>query len=582
MISLGKLKDRKLVQWALAYLAGAWLLLQVLDLLAASFALPDVLLRIATVVLAVGFLAALVVAWYHGEKGAQRVGAVELIMLTGILIVAAAAVTFVRGPGEEPAAALLQGGGATAFTAAAAPAQVVEQGSIAVLPFVDMSAEPGQEYFSDGLTEELLNVLAQLPELRVASRTSAFAFKGKDVSIDSIARALRVANVLEGSVRRSGERVRITAQLINAGTGYHLWSESYDRELRDIFAVQDEISRAIVRALELELSGGRATGRLAKEETKDPEAHALVLKGYHFGRQNTREALEQAVELFREATRRDPAYARAYAGLAWSYSGQAYFGHGPRARLVQQARAAAERAVELDPGLAEAHSELADIAQLHDWDFRAAEAHFRRALELNPGLASPRSRMAWMLMDLGKTDEAIAEAKRATELDPVAAGLLSNLAAMYTYAGQHERAVPVYEAALALDPESPIVLANLALTYADLGRHAEAITTVERAQKLAPDEPFVLTTLAYVNGRAGRRSDAERAIRSLEALPDLSPYFLATAHAPLGDADRVFALLERAVAERDPGAPDLGVDPALDPYRADPRMRVLLDRIGLP
>ena len=231
-----RVRARKLFQWAAAYVAGAWLVLQLIDVLTDRLAWPDVIFRAAIVLLAVGFLAALVVAWYHGERGEQRVSGVELGMLAGIFTLAAVSVMYFAGTSPTAVAGDVP-------AADAAP----HAGSIAVIPFVNMSGDAEQEYFSDGLTEELLNVLAQQQGLRVASRTSSFAFKGSRVPVDSIARALRVAHVLEGSVRRDGEHIRITAQLIKADDGYHVWSQTYDRQLASVFAVQDEISRAIVR-----------------------------------------------------------------------------------------------------------------------------------------------------------------------------------------------------------------------------------------------------------------------------------------------------------------------------------------------
>ncbi len=575
MISWQVLKDRKLAQWALAYLAGAWVVLQVLDLLAQPFAWPVLVLRAAVVLLGVGFFAVLVVAWYHGERGTQRVSGPELLMLAGIFVVAGAAVAFVsRGRSGAPAAAA----GRDATATAAAPAAAAEQGSIAVLPFLDLSPKHDQEYFSDGLADELLDALTRLPGLRVASRTSAFAFRGMSVSIDSIGRALRVGNVLEGSVRKEGDRVRITAQLISAGTGYHLWSETYDRELKDVFAVQDEISRAIVNALALKLSGGQAA-RLVKEGTSDPQAHDLALKGDYFAHQGNRAALARAVDLLGQAIRRDTTYARAWAELANAFSQQAYARYGPREALVAKAREAATRALALDSTQASAQFALGRLAWQQDWDPRAAEAHYRRAIELNPGLAVAHSQRGWVLMDMGRTAEALAEAKRATELDPVSAGMLNNLGGMYNYAGQAEQAVQAFRAAIALQPNSSVALANLAATLSVAGRHQEAIRTAEQARALDPQDQYTLAVLAYGYARAGRRADAERALAALQSQPEPSPYLVATAYAGLGAAAKVFEFLERAVAQKDESALDLGVDPVFDPYRGDPRMRPLLDRI---
>jgi len=575
---LERLKRRKLVQWAVAYLAGSWLLLQVLSLLAQPFAWPDLVLRAATVLLAIGFFAALIIAWYHGERGVQRASGVEILMLAGILVIAGAAVALVgrsyarRGGSPPP----VRGPAGTATAAAG------DQGSIAVLPFANLSSDPQQEYFSDGLTDELLDALTQVPGLRVASRTSAFAFKGKGVGVDSIARALRVANVLEGSVRKAGDRVRITAQLISASSGYHVWSETYDRELKDVFAVQDEISRAIVAALELKLAAGNVGPRLVKEETRDPAAHDLVLQGDYFTRQGTRESLARAVDLFGPAIGRDPGYARAYAGLASVQAQQAYLRYGPREALTKAARAAAQKAVALDSSLAEGYYVLGTLAWQSDLDLRASEAHYRKAIQLNPGLAPPHSRHAWILMDLGKKEEALAEARRATELDPVSSGVLTNLGSMYFYARQADRALQAYRAAIVLMPEGQVPLDDYAMLLSELGRHEEAIRNAERSRALDPNDQFTLAVLALVYGRAGRRAEADQAVAALRAQPEPSPYLLATAYAGLGDKEQVFTQLARAVAERDEAVTDLGVDPVFDAYRADSRMRSLLDRIGLP
>jgi serine/threonine-protein kinase len=504
---------------------------------------------------------------------------VELLVLAGILLTAGVAVALVSRSGKS-ASPVAATAGAPLAAAGPPSAPASEQGSIAVLPFVNMSSDAEQEYFSDGLTEELLNVLAQIPELRVASRTSAFAFKGKNVPVDSIARALHVANVLEGSVRRSGDRVRITAQLVEARNGFNLWSETYDRDLKDIFAVQDEISKAIVHQLQIKLAAGGAP--LAKQETADPEAHTLLLKGIAAGRQNTRESFAEAERLFRQAIQRDPRYARAHARLAATLMNRAYLRQIPLEAGYAQARAEAERALALDPGLSTAHMVLGLIADSHDWDFAAAEEHYRRAVEANPNDAQAYSSRAWLLMRLGKPEEAIREARRAVELDAVSASAYNNLAVMYGYSGQEQRAVEAYMAALALAPDAGGVSANLAPIYSDLGRHAEAIRTAERARSLDPEDHFTLATLGYAYARAGKRPEAERALAALRSKPEVSPYLIAAVYAGLGDKEHAFEMLEQAVKQRDDLVPDLGVHPAFKELRSDPRFARLLRKIGLP
>ncbi|HEX6909298.1 MAG TPA: hypothetical protein VF142_02835, partial [Longimicrobium sp.] len=453
--------------------------------------------------------------------------------------------------------------------------------AIAVLPFANLSGDPENDYVSDGLSEELLNVLAQLPELRVAARTSSFRYRGNDVPVDSIGRALRVGHVLEGSVRQYGPRVRITAQLIETKTGYHLWSATYDRELRDVFAIQDEISRAIVQQLQVRLTGPRAGRGLARQETADPQAHALVLKGQYVLRQATRESYAQATAFFEEAIRRDPKYARAHAMLASALQGQAYRRYLPPDEAYPRARSLANRALALDPGVLTAHATLARIAELHEWDFRAAEAHYREATELNPNADLAYTPRAFLLMRLGRKDEAIAAARRTTELVPDRPGTFNNLGAIYGFGHEFGQAIGAFRAAQALDPQNPSSAIGLSLTFAFMGRHADALAATAPLREMGDDQ-HALGALGYVLARAGRQAQARQALAKLEAQPDASRYVRATVYAGLGEGDRAFALLDEAVRAREGEVPDLGIDPAFDTLRDDPRMPALLRRIGLP
>ena len=563
-----QIKQRKIVQWLLAYLAGAWLLLQVVDLLADMYGWPVGVLRPLPVILGVGSLLVLILAWYHGEKGAQRVSAAELILIAGVLTIAGAGV------------ALLGRDGQGAVVAAETDTNT-EQGSIAVLPFADMSPGKTQAFFSDGLTEELLNVLAQIPELRVAARTSSFSFRDSKLPIDSIARALRVNYVLEGSVRTQGDQVRITAQLINAATGYHMWSETYDRQIKDIFAVQDEISSAIVRNLRLKLQPG-TSAKLVQAGTADPEAHTLVLKGVHAFNGRDRAGAAKSADYFKQAIARDPNYAQAHAYLAQTYWMQAYRRWLPADEGYQLARKQVDEAIRLDPNNALAYVVRGRVLDVHDWKFGEAEAAFTRAAQINPGLADIYLNRAWLLMRLGRPQEAIADAQRATRLDPVSAAAHNSLGSMYSYARQSEAAITAYRAALELSRDASIVMANLALTYCDLNRCAEGAVIVDSLMLRAADDPYILTTHGYTHALLGHRELAEADLRKLIALPNVSSYLVASLQAALGNREEAFRLLERAVAEHDDYVPDLGVDPVFDVLRDDPRMPKLLKKIGLP
>jgi adenylate cyclase len=477
---------------------------------------------------------------------------------------------------------LLAGGGWFVKARAGGPAGSGEMPSIAVLPFVNLSGNKDNDYFSDGLAEELLNVLAQIPELRVASRTSSFGFRGSEVPVDSIGRALHVAHVLEGSVRQYESRVRITAQLIDARTGYHVWSETYDRELKDIFAIQDEISRAIVDQLHVRLTARRGGGR---PETRHPDAYAQILKAnfaFNQGGQSPKDRYATAIGFLEEAIRIDPEYAEAYAKLADATQGQAYRGYIPAQEGFARAKQMAERALALDPGMARAHYVLGRIAELHEWDFPSAQEHYRRSVELadTPDREPPSN--AFVLLRLGRRAEAIAAAQKSSDLQPDWPGAYNNLGSILSYVGEYDRALQAFRAAQALAPTNPVAQLGLANTYLYMGNGAEAVKAAEVIHQRLPEEPSVLGTTGAAYALAGRRADAERILRDLQALEGQTAYSQASVHAALGNRDRAFALLDQAVAARESSAPDLGIDPTFNSLRNDPRMPVLLRRILLP
>ncbi len=573
---LVRLKQRKVAPWLLGYIAGAWLLLQALDIAIQNFDLPHLVFRAAVALLAAGFLAALVLAWYHGEKGAQRVTGLEVLLLAVLALAGVAGSVLVVVRGRAPSAAT-----PAPVTRAAAS---VDNASIAVLPFEDVSPKHDQEYFADGLTEELQNALAQVPALRVAARTSSFAFKGKGLEADSIGRALRVAHLLEGSVRTDGARVRIGTQLVDTRTGYQLWSQRYDRELRDVFAVQGEIAQAIVDTLRLALGGASETRPApapAASQTSDPRAHTLMLRGVYLARLNKREDVAEAVRVLRQAVERDPGYARAHAELGGAYQRAAYVRAIDPDEGYRLAEAEARQALALDSTDFRAHELLGRIADFRHRDYRAAEAHFARALQGNPSDAPTHSHRAWMLMRLNRVDEALAEGRKAVELDPVSGGMISNLAAVQYYAGRFGEAVASWQSARALDPSDPGTIGNLAMGYAMAGRAAEAIRAAEDALRLSPDDAYAVATTAYVYARAGRRADAERLLRTLEARRQKSPYLLAGVHMALGDRERALQLLGEALQAHDDFAGDIAVDPVFAPLHGEARFQRLLSEAGV-
>jgi serine/threonine protein kinase/TolB-like protein/Tfp pilus assembly protein PilF len=455
--------------------------------------------------------------------------------------------------------------------------------SIAVLPFADLSPAKDHEYLADGVTEELLNVLAHIPGLHVPARTSSFAFKGKNVDIREIGWKLDVETVLEGSVRRGENEILITAQLISVEDGYHLWSEKYRREPSDLLLLQEEISRAIVSDLRLRFEDAGYPMRIAPA-AGDPEAYTLYLKARYLHHQGSGESVRKALAFFEKALERDPGYAAAHAGLGDAYMNLGYFGHLPREEAYPLAKQAVARALELDPTLAEAHAAFAWIALRADWDFAAAERAYRRALALKPGYATVHQGYALFLAYLGRLEEALAEARRAVELDPLSVAASNVLGAIYFYTGQPEEGVRQFQASLDLDPSRTPLLCNLALAHSFAGNHEEAISLAIRGRDLSGGNVWALGALCYAYAVAGRHAEAEELLQRLEEEARqgrMSPCFVAVVHVGLNQHDQALDWLDLAYERRDDLLLVLNVDPIYRPLRSDPRFAVLLRRVGL-
>jgi len=451
--------------------------------------------------------------------------------------------------------------------------------SIAVLPFRNLSAEKENEYFSDGVTEEIINALTKIEALRVASRTSAFAFKGKDEDVRRIGAALGVKSVLEGSVRQAGKRIRISAQLISVADGYHLWSERYDREMEDVFEVQDEISRSIADALKVRLLPAEEAG-LSSRGTEDVEAYNDYLKGrYYF---NRREAPEAVAE-FERALRRDPRYTDAYTGLADSHCIYGFYGGIPTLEAFAKARAAAQMAFELQPESAEVHVSLALVQHYFGWDLEKEEAETRRAIRLAPRSAAAYSWLGLMLGFSHRTSEALEMARRATELEPFSANAQTNVAWAYYGARRFEEAVAEFRRALHIDPNAPYPLWAVGLTYMQLGRHAEAIASLEKAVEVTKRrQSHYVALLGGAYAAAGRHPEALELLAELtdrSSREYIAPFHLAFLHLPMGNADDAISCLERACAERNALAWWPRSCPFYDPLRAHPRFPALLAKI---
>ena len=461
-------------------------------------------------------------------------------------------------------------------------ATVAPNKSIAVLPFVNMSADKNDEYLSDGMTEELINVLAKVPGLRVPGRTSCFAFKGKNEEdiFRKVGDQLHVGTVLEGSVRKAGDKLRVTAQLINVSDGYHLWSKDYDGDVKDILNFQSNVAEQVVQALQVKL-GGEGTRVLTKKPTENPEAHRLYLLGRYEFAKYTQTGWNNAIHYYEEALRLDPNYALAYCGLADNY---AYMGSVvmPEKEAIAKEKEFAQKALELDPELAEAHMSVA-LALVAAFDWRNGLKEFDRALELNPNLAFAYELQAWTVNGLGRFDEAIAKTKKAVELDPLNPFFQMSLSFYQYWAGRYDDAIAQARKALAMDPNSAISHVLLGLSFLKKGDTAGAIAELQKTK--APDPgAWYQGFLGYAYAISGDRAKAEVALRELEELAKrqyVSPTAFATIYLGLGEKEKALDWLEKAYEEQDSACWYLKIDQIYDSVRNEPRFQALLKKIGL-
>jgi serine/threonine protein kinase/Tfp pilus assembly protein PilF len=459
-----------------------------------------------------------------------------------------------------------------------------EHRSIAVLPFTNMSSDPENEFFADGITEEIINALAQIEDVRVVARTSAFFFKGKQVDLRTVGESLKVTTVLEGSVRKSGNRLRIMAQLVSVSDGYHLWSERYDRELKDIFELQDEIARAIANRLKVTLGANRQEP-LVRVATKNLEAYQLYLKGRFHWNKRTPDGMGKAIEYFQQAIAKDPAYALAYTGLADAYNLASFLNAFPPREVMPKAKAAAAKASEIDNGLAEAYVSLAYASFTYDWDWIAAGSYFQQALAVNPSYVRTHAFYPLYLSSLGRFEEAVATAKHNLDLDPASPAGSHVLAVQLYLSRQFDVAIQQCHKTLEMDPHYAVAYAVLGQAYASQGRNREALPDLHKCLEVSRGGAPALALLGYVHARLGERDQAVRMLDQLEALSKRSfvtGFFLALVYAGLEDKDQAFLWLEKACEERFNRLAYLKVEALWDPLRSDSRFGELLRRVGIP
>src|SRR6266446_4299866 len=526
----------------------------------------------------VGFPVALVVAWAfemtpEGMKRTENVSPDEVIpqwskkkfaaLIIGVAVIAAGLLAF----------QLLRSSRSTITATADAK-------SIAVLPFVNMSADKGDDYLGDGMSEELINVLAKMPGLRVPGRTSCFAFKGKNEEdiFRKVGDQLHVGTVLEGSVRKAGDKLRVTAQLINVSDGYHLWSKDYDGDVKDILNFQSNVAEQVVQALQVKL-GGDEKRILTKKPTENPEAHRLYVLGrYEFGKY-TQTGWNNAIRYYEQALKLDPNYGLAYCGLADNY---AYMGSVvmPEKEANEKVKEFAQKALQLDPELAEARMSFA-LALVSAYDWRNGLKEFDRALELNPNLAFAYELQAWTLNGLGRFDEAIAKTKKAIELDPLNPFFQMSLSFYQYWARQYDDAIAQARKTLAMDPNSAIAHVLIGLSFLKKGDTAGAIAELQKSKTPDPGA-WYQGFLGYAYAISGERAKAEVALRELEELAKrqyVSPTAFATIYLGLGQKEKCLDWLEKSYEQQDSACWYLKIDQIYDSVRNEPRFQALVQKV---
>jgi TolB-like protein/Tfp pilus assembly protein PilF len=581
-----RLKQRKLVQWTLAYAAAAFALLQGIDIVAQRFGWPEQTMRFVIIALSVGLFVTLVLAWYHGERGAQRATGTELLILALLLAIGGGLLwrfgSTARAPEQSGAA-----------RPSAESKSEINAKSVAVLAFANLSDDKGSEYFSDGISEELLTVLQKIPGLHVAARTSAFSFKGKNATAQEIGQKLGVAHLVEGSVRKAGDVVRIAARLTQAHTGEEQWSENYTRNLKDVFAVQTELAQTIVEQLKGQLTGGAANPETKaaiqaqvqaaeKGGTKNVEAHESYLQGRFFLNRHSEKETGQARVAFERAVELDPNFALAWAGLAQTHVWDCNYGtEGGQKGFndhLAAARDAVERALAIEPDLPDALYPKAVIETNFDYNWKGAAETLRKALALAPQDPTLLEWAGSLAFTRSQPQQGFDLSRRAVALDPVNARARAILANSLSNAGNQEESRAEYGRVIELNPSAPNSYAALGMTYLLQGKFEEAATA---AEKDTADWARLLTVSCARWGQK-RVPESDAALAELIAKNgEVAAYQIAEVYGYRNDRDKAFEWLERARRQRDAGISGLRPDVLLKSLHDDPRWDALLRTLGL-
>jgi TolB-like protein/Flp pilus assembly protein TadD len=572
-----RLKQRKLVQWALAYAAAAFALIQVLDIVAQRFGWPDSVERFTIVVMAMGFFVTLVLAWYHGERGVQKTTSTELLILALLLSIGGVVAWRLA-----PAPAITQATAAPSGPASGSAAAAIPAKSIAVLPLVNDSGDKDQQYFSDGLSEDFINALSQFAGLKVIGRNSAFQFRNTEDDAQTIGTKLGVAHLLEGSVRRQGDIVRISAELINTKDASTLWSQHYDRPYKDLFALQDDITHAVASALQAKLleSGGSVV-QSDRPPSGNLTAYTAYLQGKFYAARNTEADLRQAITQYQAAIQADPRYAKSYAALSdtWTTLASSFLSGSEAQQAYAKARAAANTALALEPQLAVAHDAYGTLLIRADFDWAGAQVEFQRATQLSPEGAS-LFQTGTLLATLGDPEQALRLNQHALTTDPLNAYWYYWQSAYLSSLGRLDEAAVAIHKAIELQPAAVAYHEKLAIIEIQRG-DAQAALAAAQAEPAGGGWQEIALALARKIGPD--RAVADAALKHLtDTQADAAPYQIAEVYALRRDPDNMFKWLDRAWASRDPGIGYLLYDPLILRYQHDPRFAAFCRKVGLP
>ncbi len=575
-IFFAELKRRNVYKVAIAYGVVAWLLIQIATQVFPFFEIPNWTVRLVVLLIAIGFPIALIIAWAFEltPEGLKRTEVADVAPATCSPHRAWIYVVIIAG---AMSVGLFFLGRYTASTRSAG--SEVREKSIAVLPFENLSGSPENAYFTDGIQEEILTRLAKIADLKVISRTSTARYKSSSDNLRQIAKQLGVANILEGTVQKAADRVRVNVQLIKAETDAHLWAETYDRKLTDIFSVESDIAKAIADTLQAKLSGSEKHA-IAAQPTENTEAHEFYLKGRYFWNKRTGPDLRRAIDYFKQAIDKDPKYGLAYAGLADSYTLLSAYGAGSPQESFPLAKTAAQKALELDDTLAEAHTSLGQILLFYDLDLVGSSKEFERAIALNPNYATAHH---WYgvgpPLAVGEFDRAIAELRRAQQLDPLSLIINADLGVAFTTARRYDEAITQLRKTIEMDPRFYYAHWNLGVALELKGELREALAEYKKAAEL-DDDPIVLGLIAHAYAKLGERDQALKLLAELQqvAAHRYVPFStFAGIYMALGEKDKAIDYLERAY--RDRALSNIKVDPMLDPLRGDPRFEALVAKI---